>query len=297
MKKAVKLVSLFLILTMAMFVFVACGPKSSEESSTGSSTESQPETKAEDIIKISAIGLQDPVKMVEQFTPFSQYLSKEIGKKVEFVPCADYAKVVEGLKNGTIDMAHLGPVTYVQAHDGFGGEALVKGIEKGKFEYSSVIFVRGDSPIKSVKELKGKKVAFGDKDSMSSNCGPKYFMFNNGVKVEDLAEAKNFTSQDEVVSQVVNKDYDAGTVKDSIFEKNKDKNLKEIGRQTNIPTFSMTVRPGLDAKVKEDLKKAMLKLTDTEILKGVDGKYTGFTEGKDSDYAWVREAMNKLGIK
>lgn len=301
MKKAVKFLSLILILSLAVFVFAACGAKTTEESSTEPETtgqsEDRQETKAEETIKISAIGLQDPATMVKEFTPFCEYLSKEIGKKVEFVPSANYEKVVEGLRDGTIDMAHLGPVTYVQAHDGFGAESLVKGIEKGQTEYSSIIFVREDSPIKSVKELKGKKVAFGDKDSMSSNCGPKYFMYNNGIKESDLSEAKNFTSQDEVVSQVLSKNFDVGTIKDSIFEKNKDKGLREIGRQDKIPTFPMTVRSGLDSKIKEDLKNAMLKLTDTQILQGVDKKYTGFTEVKDEDYAWVRDAMQKLGIK
>ncbi len=306
MKKAVKLLSFILILSLAVFVFTACGASRTNEDSSGSSesteensseTESTPATKSEDTIKISAIGLEDPAKMIENFKPLCDYLTSKIGKKVEFIPAATYEKAVEGLKDGTVDMAHLGPVTYVQAHDGFGAEALVKALEKGKTEYSSVIFTKKDSPITSVEQLKGKKVAFGDKDSMSSNCGPKYFMYNKGIKESDLAEAKNHTSQNDVIFAVLNGDFDAGTIKDGVFDKNKDKDIKEIGRQEHIPTFAMTARTGLDAKVKDDLKKALLELKDTEILKAVDKNYSGFTEVSDEDYAWVRDAMNKLGIK
>lgn len=303
MKKLAKLLSLLLVLSLALFSFSACGEEKSKKSSKSSKTSSEKSDRtndadSKDTIKISAIGLEDPVKMVENFAPLCKYLKDEIGKDVEFVPVASYEKAVEGLENGTIDMAHLGPVTYVQAHDRFGAEALVKAIENGKTEYSSVIFVRNDSKITSVAELKGKKVAFGDKDSMSSNCAPKYFMYNKNVKESDLAEAKNFTSQDEVISQVIGKSFDAGTVKDSIFEKNKEeKGLKEIGRQDKIPTFAMTVRSGLDQEVKEKLKQALLKLKDTGTLSAVDKKYTGFTNVSDDDYAWVREAMEKLNIK
>ena len=303
MKKVLKLVSLILVLSLTIFAFAACGAKPTVEKDVGSEepvqdSRSDKEVKSSDeVIKISAIGLEDPITMVKNFDPLCKYLSNEIGKEVKFVPSATYEDAVNKLKDGSIDMAHLGPVTYVQAHDGFGGEPLVKALEGGETEYSSVIFVRNDSSIKDVTELKGKKVAFGDKDSMSSNCAPKYFMFNKGVKESDLAAAVNHTSQDTVISNVLSKDFDAGTVKESIFEKNKDKGIRIIGKQEHIPTFPMTVRKEVDSKVKEDLKKALLKLTDTEILKAVDKKYTGFTEGSDADYAWVRDAMNKLGIK
>jgi phosphonate transport system substrate-binding protein len=308
MKKAVKTLLLMLVLAMAAVTFAACGQsKTSEQTPSSEPTATQPvntqnesstkDTNSNNVIKISAIGLQDPVTMVKNFAPLCEYLSKETGKKVQFVPSASYEKAVEALKNGTVDMVHFGPVTYVQAHDGFGAEPLVKALEKGKASYSSITFVRSDSPLKDAKELKDKKFAFGDKDSMSSNCGPKYLLHKNGIKVADLAEAKNFTSQDQVVSQVLGKTFDVGAVKDGVFEKNKEKGLREIGRLTDIPTFAMTVRPGLDTKVKEDLKNALLKLTDVEILKHVDKNYTGFMNVSDSDYQSVREEMKALGIK
>ncbi|OGO83792.1 MAG: hypothetical protein A2Y18_03195 [Clostridiales bacterium GWD2_32_19] len=301
MRKILNLLGVTLSICFVVLMLVGCGGKSSEEKPvddenvTQTSTNETPVT--EETIKITAIGLEDPVTMVKNFAPLCDYLSKEIGKKVEFIPSSDYEKAVQGLEQGTVDIAHLGPVTYVQAHDKFKAEALVKAIEGKDTEYSSVIFVRDDSAVKDVKGLMGKKVAFGDKDSMSSNCAPKYLMYNEGVKESDLAEAKNFTSQDEVISQVLNKNYDAGAVKESIFEKNKDKGIKILGKQEHIPTFAITAREGLDAKLKEDIKNALLKLKDVEILKAVDKKYTGFTSVTDEDYAWVREAMVKLDIK
>ena len=297
MRKALKFLGVTLTICLLTLTFVACGANKSEDNLPTNETQVNKTPVKEEIIKISAIGLEDPVTMVKNFEPLCVYLSKEIGKKVEFVPSSSYEKAVEGLEKGTIDIAHLGPVTYVQAHDKFNAEPLVKAVESGKTEYSSVIFVRDDSTIKDVTELKGKKMAFGDKDSMSSNCAPKYFMYNAGVMESDLAEARNFTSQDDVISQVLNKNFDAGTIKESIFEKNKDKGIKVIGTQENIPTFAITARAGLDAKLKEDLNNALLKLTDVEILKAVDKKYTGFTSVSDDDYTWVRDAMAKLNIK
>ncbi len=53
--------------------------------------------------------------------------------------------------------------------------------KKGVKEYNSVIFVRKDSPITSMADLKGKVIAFEDPDSTSSYMLPRKILENEGL--------------------------------------------------------------------------------------------------------------------
>ena len=248
------------------------------------------------VIKISAIGLEDAAKMVKNFTPLCKYLSEKTGAKVIFVPKPNYTAVVEALGNKSIDIASLGPVTYVQARNKYGVEPIVKAEENGHSIYSSIIFTRSDSPLSTLRDLKGKKVAFGDTESTSSNCAPKYLLKQNNINVSDLAQTKNFTSQDEVISVVISKEYDAGAIKESVFIRNQSKGLKILGKFSTIPTFPYVARKGFDPNLKLKVKKALLDLKDPAILQSIEKTYTGFNEVKDSEYGWIQPAMIIIGI-
>ncbi len=305
MSKLLKLSSLMLVVALAVFLFTACGgktPAAGPEGQAGGeqiqNSDQSDQTGSKEIFTISAIGLEDPEIMVKNFKPLCDYLSEKINMEVRFKPAPTYENAVQWLRDGTIDMASLGPVTYVQAHDGFGGEAIVKALEGGEAFYESVIFVRKDSLISKLEDMKGKKMAFGDKDSCSSNLSPKYLYSKVGIFEKDFAEAKNITSQNDVIQAVISGEFHAGAVKAHVFDKHKNEGvgLKEIARKTEIPTFPYTIRPGMDAQVKEKLKNALLEV-DEELAKTIEPKYTGFTDVSDEDYQWIREAMQMLGIK
>lgn len=69
------------------------------------------------------------------------------------------------MANGLADIGFFGPVTYTQAKERGGAELLAVGVEKGQSVYCSALFVRANSPIKTIADLKGKRAAFGDVNS------------------------------------------------------------------------------------------------------------------------------------
>ena len=66
-------------------------------------------------LRISAIPDENPQELLRIYTPFSDYLSKEIGIPVKFTPVVDYAATVEGLAGNKLDMVWYGGLTSVQA--------------------------------------------------------------------------------------------------------------------------------------------------------------------------------------
>jgi phosphonate transport system substrate-binding protein len=119
----------------------------------------------------------------ERWTPFVEYLSKELGTKVTLRVANDYAAVIEGQRNGTIHIAAYGPASYARA--------IVTGVKvepfcttvnsDGTVGYYSVFYVRSDSPYKSIEDLTGKNLGLVDPNSTSGNNVPRFTL--NKLKI------------------------------------------------------------------------------------------------------------------
>jgi phosphonate transport system substrate-binding protein len=122
----------------------------------------------------------------DRWTPFVAYLSKELGVKVTLRIANDYAAVVEGQRAGNIHIAMYGPASYARAYitgaqiEPFAIEVSADGT-KG---YYSVLYVKADSPYKSVQDLKGRNLCLVDPNSTSGNNVPRYAMNKMGIDPE-----------------------------------------------------------------------------------------------------------------
>lgn len=122
--------------------------------------------------------------VVERYTPFVEYLAKELGTKVTLRIANDYAAIIEGQRAGNIHIASYGPSSFARARmtgakvDAFAIETNLDGT-KG---YHSVFYVKKDSPYQKVEDLKGKNLGLVDPNSTSGNNVPRFAL--NGMKIE-----------------------------------------------------------------------------------------------------------------
>ncbi|MBV9079286.1 MAG: phosphonate ABC transporter substrate-binding protein [Methylobacteriaceae bacterium] len=123
---------------------------------------------------------------VDRFTPIAEYLSKEIGVPVKLRVVNDYAAVIEGQRAGNIHIGFYGPASFSRAViTGVKTEPLVnQRHDTGVNGYYSVIYVRADSPYKSIDDLKGKNLALVDPNSTSGNQAPRFFLKKAGYDVD-----------------------------------------------------------------------------------------------------------------
>lgn len=122
--------------------------------------------------------------VVERYTPFVNYLAKELGAKVTLRIANDYAAIIEGQRAGNIHIGMYGPASFARARmtgakvDAFAIETNLDGT-KG---YHSVFYVKKDSPYQKVEDLKGKNLGLVDPNSTSGNNVPRFAL--NGMKIE-----------------------------------------------------------------------------------------------------------------
>ena len=126
--------------------------------------------------------------VTERYAPLMDYLSKELGTKVTLRIANDYAAVIEGQRAGNIHIASYGPASFARAlKTGVPIEAFAIEVNAdGTKGYHSVLYVKADSPYKSIEDLKGKNLCLVDPNSTSGNNVPRFAMNKMGIKPDEF---------------------------------------------------------------------------------------------------------------
>ncbi|MFE1599994.1 phosphonate ABC transporter substrate-binding protein [Methylobacterium sp. ID0610] len=137
-------------------------------------------------LTLAVIPAENASGTVDRYTPLTEYLAKEIGIPVKLRVANDYAAVIEGQRAGTIQIAFYGPASFARAvMTGVKTEPVVNQKHgNGASGYYSVVYVKADSPYKTMEDLKGKNLALVDPNSTSGNQAPRFFLQKAGYDVD-----------------------------------------------------------------------------------------------------------------
>jgi len=121
--------------------------------------------------------------VIDRWTPFADYLSKQLGVKVTLRVANDYAAVIEGQRSGNIQIAYYGPASFARARvTGVKTDAFAIDVNSdGTKGYYSVFYVLAKSPYRSLPDLKGKNLGLVDPNSTSGNNMPRFKMNQMGI--------------------------------------------------------------------------------------------------------------------
>lgn len=259
---------------------------------------------AADVLKVSAIPDEAPTELLRKFKPLGAYLEQELGMRVEFVPVADYAAVVEALAADRIDMAWLGGFTFVQARLKTGNAVpLVQREQDAEFTSK---FITADPAVKSLQDLKDKTFAFGSVSSTSGSLMPRYFMLQDGIKPEDFFSRVAYSgAHDATAAWVQAGKADAGVLNASVWQKlidggkvDTDK-VKVFAATPTYYDYNWTVRGNLDADLQAKIKAAFLALDpakpEQKAILDLQAA-SRFIETKPENYEGIEEAARAAGL-
>jgi len=267
---------------------------------------SSPVSAQNTVLRVSAIPDEAPTELQRKFKPLGEYLHRETGLEVRFVPVTDYAGVVEALATGKIDMAWLGGFTFVQTRLRTHGTAIpiVQRAEDEKFV--SRFIVPADSTARTLADLKGKTFAFGSPSSTSGHLMPRYFLLQAGVDPEkDFTRIAFSGAHDATVAFVAGGKADAGALNASVWDKlveQKDANALRVRVLASTPPYfdyNWTVRGDLDPALVKKLTAAFLKLdpnnpADKDIM--ALQRASRFIPTQASNYDSIERAARSAGL-
>ncbi|MBM3111307.1 phosphonate ABC transporter substrate-binding protein [Pseudomonas sp. P66] len=258
---------------------------------------------AQSSLSIGLIPSEDSQAMIESSKQVLADLERQLGMPVKPFVATDYNGVIEALRAGKLDVAYLGPFSYVLAHQVAGVDAFAVAVTKkaGKSAYRSQIVARKDSGIKQLSDLKGHTFAFVDPSSASGHLFPKAGLEAAGYPPEELFSRVIFSgSHDASLLAVANRKVDAAAVADRIYASAvaqgqvKADDLQVVWSSADIPESPMVWRQDLDPALKQKLAAAMANIKD--VPWGDQGQLNGFQPTTDAAYDVVRDTAKVLDL-
>jgi phosphonate transport system substrate-binding protein len=202
-----------------------------------------------------------------------------------------YGEAVDAAVSGTADFSRLGPASYVRAKSRQPGLLLLARESIGRSgQLNGYIFVSEQSPIRDIKDLRGRRFAFGEEHSTTGRYLAQAALVDAGIRARDLAEYKYLGRHDKVAFAVGAESFDAGAANEITLRKyREEKRLRPIFFLSG-PAHAWVGRRDLPDARKEELRQALFALQPAELERiGRDA----ILSAADSDFDAVRSAMKK----
>lgn len=270
-----------------------------------------------EVLQVQLIPSRDAAYLDAQRMPLQQMLEAQLKRKVNVTVATDYNALIEGMASKQIHVGLLATTAYVMAADEGAAEAILKSTrydvdDNGKLlkdkplvaGYKAQLVAGVDSGIKSVKDLKGKKIAIASFTSTSGFVWPANLLADNGLDPEKDVTWMNVGGHDNAITAVYNGQADAAfTFKDArtLFEKEAFypdlmKKVVLIANTPEIPNDTISVIPALDPKLKEAVRMAFINMmkdpNGLAIMRKIYN-HEGYAPAKDSDYDLVRTYLKR----
>ena len=225
--------------------------------------------------------------LAKTWAPILAYLQTRTGYKLHFTTAKNIPAFEENLAGGKYDFAYMNPYHYVMFHRHSGYQAFAKAKDK---KIQGIIVVHKDSPLKTIRELNNKVVAFPSPLAFAASMIPR----------ADLSRQRiNFTpryvsSHDSVYRNVADKNFIAGGGVVRTFEATADEvrsQLRILYTTKGYTPHAFAAHPKIPAKVIRDIMKAMQGMSETDAGRKLlaELKIKAISEAKDTDWDDVRK--------
>ncbi len=271
-------------------------------------TTSPPEKAAqEQLFVIGLIPEKHIFEQVKRYEPLADYLSKKVGVKIKLMVLSRYGNIIDNFVSSGMDGAFFGSFTYALAHTKLGVEVLARPENlDGISTYHGLIFVRKDSGIRTVKDMKGKRFVFVDKATTAGYLLPCEYFKKNGIKNYGtyLRESYFAGTHGDAIYDVLDKKADIGAAKNTIYDDlaNTDgritKELLILEESPEVPENALAVKKDLDDSLKTKLKAALLNMHNDQDGRNVLKSFRArkFIETTDDDYKPVFKYAGEIGL-
>lgn len=258
---------------------------------------------AVEALTVGLIPSEDSRAMIASSQKMMDMLSESLGMPVKAFVAADYNGVIEALRAGRLDVAYLGPFSYVLGTTVAPIEAFAVAETKkaGRTFYHSLIIAHKASGIKTIDDLKGKTFAFVDPSSTSGHLFPKAGLEKHGFHPDnDFGRVIFSGSHDSNAIAVQNQKIDAAAIADRILDTaisngyaNRD-DLVVVWESDPIPESPTVWRKDLPDDLKKRIQAAFMQVKD--IPWSDQGMLNGFHPIDDQAYDVIREAAEILNL-
>lgn len=322
MFKKMTALSLSLILTAGLAV--GCGTKTDNNQAAPAPADKKQEAPAAagfvpKELRVQFVPSQSAETLEAKAKPLEKLLGDKLGIPVKVSVSTNYNTVIEAMASKQVDIGFLPPNAYVLAHDEKKAADLLLQAQRYGIDdktgaetkdlvdfYKAMIIVKADSPIKELKDLKGKSIAWQGVTSSAGFVWPANEMKKAGIDPEKDVKGIEVKGHDKGVLAVLNGQTDAAAIfqdarntvkKDvpDVFEK-----TRVVAFTAPIPNDTITVRNDMDQAWRDKIAQAFIDIgKDPEGSKIIYDVYShrGYVKSDDKKFDIVREYSKGIGQK
>ena len=155
----------------------------------------------EGVLRVGSIGMS-PKEEVKKFQIFADYLAGQLSDqgitRGKVVVARSMEKMVELIQNGEVDIYIDSPFPAYKVSQASGSKIFLRRWKKGVAEYHTMFFVRKDSGISTVDDLKGKMIAFEEPYSTTGYFFTKAVLIKMGFKLVKKHDPAESVAADEI---------------------------------------------------------------------------------------------------
>jgi len=258
--------------------------------------------RAEAVLNMGLAPGEDPRVMVNDNQALLDHLQKSLQMEVKPFVATDYNGIIEALRSKKLDVALLGPFSYVLATTVADVEAFaLLETQKQGATYRSVIIARKDHGVASLKDLAGKTFAFVDPSSTSGHLFPKAALIKAGYNPDTFFSRVIFSGgHDASAIAVQNGKVDAAAIADALLETAysrgmlKQDEVAVVWTSQPIPGAPIVYRRDLPADLKAKIRASFAQIHDMPW--GPKSTIKRWVPTDDATYDVIRETAKLLGL-
>lgn len=258
-------------------------------------------TQAQNVLSIGLVPAEDPRVMIADNQALIDALRQSLDMEVKPFVATDYNGVIEALRAKKLDVALLGPFSYVLAASIAEVDPIaIPETQKQGPSYHSLIVARKDRNIRTLADLRGRSFAFVDPSSTSGHLFPKTAMLRAGLNPDTDLRAIFAGSHDASVIAVQNGKVDAAAVADGLLDAAvargmvKADEIQIVWTSEPIPGAPVVYRRDLPEALKQRIRAAFGAMHDIPWSRGTVIKR--WVPASDENYAVVRETAKLLKL-
>lgn len=245
---------------------------------------------------LSILPIESPKLMYEKFLPLKYYLEKELNAPIVIKIAKDYETAVEEIGKREVHLAYIDPAAYCEIRAKYKNNIipLVRPQLKELGSSRSVLITKDSNKIERLIDVRGKRLALGNKQSSFSYLIPLAMLNDVGITHKDLSSVEYLKQEDRVVLSILIGNHDVGGISESVAKRYLPDGIKIIKKSDEIPQFLLAASDILPKDKVEAVIQSLVSLKDGYVLASIDKNIDGFVSAQDRDFDIVRIMIKNL---
>lgn len=223
-----------------------------------------------------------------RFKKVAEYIESKTNLTVVLSIPETYALFIENCINNKYAIAYSAPLIYTKSRlKNSNLIPLVSVTNGGKKTFQTFFLSLKNSPISTIQDIKGKRIAFGHKKSSTRYLIPSYTLNQHDIKLSDFSSVKYHQDTDESMIHLLAGSVDVVAVHEAIYRNYKD-DVKIVHKSFKFPEYTFSANKSILTK------KQIKHITDTflnadkSLARSIYYRYDGFTKANIKNYNHVQ---------